>query len=188
MSNQNNTTTPKRDERAADSALSASPGSPRLSEADRSRLDALFLAGWEKTPADDEHWIHGVSEDYDEGLSYCYECAEKEIEKLQKEKPEGEWILDGGWGSEGDSTPFCEQCGKLLSNTLTAYGCEEEVDHFLRDGFDPKSDDDCRSMYEVISALGWDAGEIEKYREYVDRLHTLGRAILSKLGQENNEG
>jgi len=167
---------------------------PPLSEAERARLVQLFDAGAARVPAAPEHWICGSNRDHDESTSYCYECAEKEIAKLKQADPEGEWLVDGGWGNEGDSTPFCEGCGKLLSNTLTNYGCEAEVDHFTEHGFDPASDDDCRAMSEVISARGWEewSGRVFE-REYERRnsekyfsdLHALGRQILAKLDQQN---
>lgn len=169
-------------------------GSPILSEAERERLEELFNAGAARMDAAPEHWIHGA----DEGLSYCYECAEKEVAKLLKEEPDGKYCVDGGWGTTNDSTPFCESCQKLLSSSLTDYGCEAEVDHFTAHGFDPKSDDDCRAMSEVVSARGWEewSGRVfeceyqrTKSEKYFADLHALGRAILDLANaQLSNSG
>ena len=161
-----------------------------LSESEREALSEYFAEGWRRVKTDDEHWIHGCNRDHDEGLSYCYECAEKEIEKLTKEDPEGEWILDGGWGGESDSTPFCEGCGKMLSASLTNYGCEAELQHFLENGFDVTSDEDRRAMHEVIESRGWEECEHRTFsRDYERReseryfadLHVLGRRIQTTL-------
>ena len=133
-----------------------------------------------------QNWIH----DADEGLSYCYDCCSKEVERMLKENPKGEYCVDGGWGVEGDSTPFCEICGKLLENSLTGCGCRTEVEHFLENGFDPLSDDDCRAMSEVINGREWEPWENKHYRDqyekdrdldYFKDLHKLCKIILKNL-------
>ena len=145
---------------------------------DREKLEALFDAGAAKVASTEEHWIHNG----DEGLSYCRECCEKEVAKLLKADPSGEYCVDGGWGIEGDTTPYCETCGKLLDNTLTEYGCEAEVDHFLRNGFDPASPGQCRSMSEVIMARGWEPMEGRTYRDDFEKKSDLDYfAALDKL-------
>jgi len=157
-----------------------------IPEFDRGKLETLFNAGASRVPSEPEHWIHNA----DEGLSYCYECCEKEVKRLLKENPKGEYCVDGGWGTDGDSTPFCEICHKLLENTLTDYGCEAEVEHFMDNGFDPNSDDDCRAMSEVIGGRGWEPLQDliyrDKYEEksalqYFTDLHKLCKSILMQL-------
>ena len=157
-----------------------------ISESDQEKLERLFNAGRDRIPSEPEYWIHNA----DEGLSYCYDCCEKEVARLLKENPAGDYSVDGGWGTEGDSTPFCEICGKRLENTLTDYGGEEELDYFLENGFNPKSDDDCRSMAEVIDGRGWIPWEDRLYKnqddkdrdlKYFQNLHKLCRAILENI-------
>jgi hypothetical protein len=161
-----------------------------LTDAEQDRLDALFNAGAARVEALDEHWVHGA----DEGLSYCYECCKKEVAALMEKEPDGEYLVDGGWGSEGDSTPFCETCGAMLHNTLTMYGCATELAHFTDDGFNPESDMDCYFMERVISSAGWHFHDYEhepeykkqEQREFYAELYALGRAILAKLPKEEN--
>jgi hypothetical protein len=170
---------------------SPSTGSALLSESEREQLDALFNAGAARMPAADEHWIHG----YDESLSYCYKCANKELATLLEKEPNADYSVDGGWRMESDSTPFCESCAKLLDACLTSYGCEAELDHFTTYGFDPKSDDDCRAMSEVINSMGWEAHDFPHEEEHKKRsraerfaqLYALCRAILDQLALQNNE-
>ena len=157
-----------------------------ISEADQEKLAPLFDGGAARVPSEPEHWIHNA----DEGESYCYECCKKEVKRLLKENPDGEYCVDGGWGTDGDSTRFCEKCEKLLENSLTDYGCEAELEHFLEFGFDPKCDDDCRAMSEVISSRGWrpikydfmKQREDEAELEYFADLHKLCKWILEKIG------
>ncbi|MFT3992509.1 MAG: hypothetical protein QM680_14000 [Luteolibacter sp.] len=162
-----------------------------LTDAEKDRLEAIFDAGSARVETADEHWIHG----WDEGQSFCRECAEKKIEELLAEKPEADICLDGGWGIEGDSLEFCETCSRRLWNSLTQYGCESEVDHFEDNGFDPADDDDCYSMERVVSSEGWgpyedlpgSPYEKEQRHEYYTRLHNLGRRILANLDKSNPE-
>jgi len=158
----------------------------KISEKDQEKLEALFNTGAARIPSEPEFWINGA----DGGLSYCLDCCEKEVEKLLKKDPDGGYTVDGGWETEGDSTPFCENCGKLLENILTDYGCEAEVKHFLSYGFDPKSDDDCWAMSEVIRARGWELWAYRIYRnedekqadaDYFKDLYELCARILKKF-------
>ena len=168
-------------------ALPLTTGPASLSAAEQEMLSKFFEEGWSRVEDHDEHWIHGWDRDHYESISYCYECAEKEIEKLLKEDPEGEWIVDGGWGGEADSTPFCEGCGKLLSASLTNYGCESELEHFTYNGFNVASDEDRRAMHEVIESRGWEEGEHsgdyerKKSEQYYAKLHALARKILQAI-------
>lgn len=172
--------------------LSSAAGSVYLSDTEKARLESAFLHGAVKVEVLPEHWVHGS----DEGLSWCYECAKKEVEKLRKESPNEEFLVDGGWGIEGDSTPFCEGCGAMLSNSYTQYACETEVDHFLENGFSLESGSDCYSMSRVVSSSGWgpyrDDMCCEPYRrnalrEYYEQLQSLGRSIVAKLDKQNNQ-
>lgn len=62
-----------------------------------------------------EHWIH----EWDEGFSFCLECAEKKVAELLAAEPDEDYLVDGGWGSEGDSEAFCETCTRALDNAFT---------------------------------------------------------------------
>lgn len=146
-----------------------------LTATERMRLEELFYSGWLHISEEDEHWIHG----YDEGLSYCRECAVKKVKELRKSDPDREYSIDGGWGTDGDSTPFCETCGQRLSNTLTQYGCESEVDHFLMYGFDPMSPYNCLDMHGVVESSGWEPFIDIEDEPYFKDLYRLCRRILN---------
>lgn len=114
-------------------------------------IEKLVYANATKFETKPEHWIHGS----DESESYCRDCAEKEIERLSAESPEEEFILDGGWGEENDSQPFCATCGAALRSSFTTYACESELDHFEDQGFDLDSPSDCYSMERIMGSVGF---------------------------------
>lgn len=64
--------------------------------------------------SDNIYWITGRG--YDQSLSYCHNCARKEVEALNQEIGKGyeKYIADGGWGVEDEHPCFCEKCGKPL--------------------------------------------------------------------------
>lgn len=85
------------------------------------------------------HWIGGAGEvhgfQYDAGSNFCCECAEALIELFYEAHPEldpdaEDLYLDGGWSTEHDSPPFCEECGTRLAGSLTNYGVDQELEHF----------------------------------------------------------
>lgn len=159
-----------------------------LSEQQCERLKTFFQDGAAKFDPEPECWIHG----WNEGESFCTACAEKKVEELLKEEPGEEYHVDGGWGSELDSTPFCQTCDCLLDASLTDYGAESEIEHFLGYGFDVESDDDRRAMHEVLQTMGWETAWDYWESEYKMRdagrrykdLHHLGRIILNALGRK----
>jgi hypothetical protein len=117
-----------------------------------------------------EHWIHG----WDEGLSFCFECAEKKVAELLVAEPGEDYQVDGGWGSEGDSEAFCETCERPLDNAFTDYAAATVLDYFERDGFDINSPSDCHALLECTYALGSGNEELQQ------RLERLAGAILQK--------
>jgi hypothetical protein len=175
----------ERGECACDDCLSSAIPIDFIGKADRERLERVFSAGAARITLKDEHWIHGN----DEGLSYCHACATSKVAELLRAEPDGEYEVDGGWGIEGDSLETCEHCHVRLSNSLTNYGCESELEAHMGYGFDPADNDACYSLERCISSRGWEpwkfsnmrAWELRKEREYFRDLHRLCRAILTVL-------
>ena len=147
----------------------------QITKTERMRLEEIFLAGAMLITEEDEHWING----YDEGLSFCYPCAQKKVDELRKSDPDGEYCVDGGGGTDGDGTPYCETCGQRLDNTLTEWGCTEEVRHFLMYDFDPFSPYACDDMHKVIQSGGWEPIDGEN-ESYFSDLYKLCRIILNE--------
>jgi hypothetical protein len=152
-----------------------------LTEEEQNKLEALFAAGAAKEDVVDAYWIHGA----DTGEDYCFACAKKAVAALSAKDPAGEYSVDGGYPCERDSLPFCETCGLRLDGCLTDYGCSEELDHFIENGFAPANTSDCYSMDEVINRRGWNHSKWvqsdERSLKYFRDLHELGRRILDAL-------
>lgn len=135
----------------------------------REQLYNLITPVAAKYETKDEHWING----WDEGFSYCRECAEKEITELQRQHPNEEFSLGGGWGSEGDNEAFCETCHAPLDNSFTDYGAEQAMEHFSEYGFNPTSPCDCYVLLNVLGAARWEGGDLS------EQLHALARKAIS---------
>jgi hypothetical protein len=77
---------------------------------------------------EDGYWIDDEFHHYDQGVSFCEECGEKEVKKLkEKAKKEGaskdqinDILLknDNSWDCGNDDVPSCETCYKPLGTYL----------------------------------------------------------------------
>lgn len=150
-----------------------------ISEADQERLEALFRFGATAHPALPEHWVAGG--DSDESISYCLECAEKEIASRLTTEPHVELFVNGGWRDESDYVPHCETCGRLLVSGLTNYGAEQELDHFIANGFNADDNGHCRALYDVVSSIGWIPFPESEPSPMHDKLKQLAARILLQI-------
>lgn len=90
---------------------------------------------------------------------YCPDCIDKAVAAASvsglwcDDPDEQDWehpFADGGFGGTSvDSVPFCEDCGRMLRYSLSAYGAAEEIAHFLDHGVGPGPED----AYAVASAI-----------------------------------
>lgn len=76
------------------------------------------------------YWIRGEA-----GENWCRYCGKAMARHLRRRSKRGEkqnYILDGGYlGGDEDGCARCAGCGCLLHYTLTDYGTENELSHFL---------------------------------------------------------
>lgn len=95
------------------------------------------------------YWFCGEGDD--ESVSLCYDC----IHAVPR-------VIDNEWGeddvcassySESDSPEICEECGKLLSCTLTDYGVNSELEHFLESEWDWNSPTNCFELARIAHAV-----------------------------------
>lgn len=122
------------------------------------------------------YWIGG---DGDAGFNYCQKCGNKEVRRLQKIDPRGDYFLDGGWVQEEDTPAHCNTCNHPLTCNFTTHACEYELDHFEQNGFDIRNPGDCDSYLEMVLALGSYNDEPADTPEH--RLHILTRQIAIHL-------
>lgn len=76
------------------------------------------------------YWIRGCAEE-----DWCRACGLVAARHLRRRAKRGEkqnYILDGGYcGGDEDGCTRCAGCGCLLHYTLTDYGVENELSHFI---------------------------------------------------------
>jgi len=113
-----------------------------LNEHERKKLEDYLWGQSKKAELEDLHWVHGD----DEGISYCFDCAEKRVAEIKAKESDSDVCVDGGWGTEEDGTQTCEKCGKCLDCSFTDYGSESEIDHFIENGFDHNDVHDCHIL------------------------------------------
>lgn len=89
-----------------------------------------------------------VSTNCTEGDDFCLACCEAKVEELLQKRPGADVNVDGGFGTDHDSPPYCTTCGVKLDGFLTEYGADEEL-RALTDECPPSFDD----------VEGWDAME-----------------------------
>lgn len=124
--------------------------------------------------ADDIHWITG--RDYDQSISYCYQCAKKEVEILnQGINDESEkYIIEGGWGTENDHPCFCQKCGKPLLFDFCG-----DVDLELKN-LDFKHESDLYILNQILSQDDEDAQKVirhfarEAFAALIDKINGKG--------------
>lgn len=112
------------------------------------------------------HWIRGEA-----GPNWCHDCGKTMAKHLRRRAPRKErreYILDGGFPSgDEDGCARCEGCGKLLHYSLTDYGAESELEHFL-EHWKPQDKIEPETAYELARVF--------EYGQHVDELtEDLGR-------------
>lgn len=117
------------------------------------QLDDMIqeVAAQQDTPP--EYWIRF----YDEGFSYCYDCAVKKVNELLAKDPHGRYALDGGFDAESDYFALCEVCEIPLYNSITGYCAEEYIQGSIEHGLNFASPYDCYCMSLALNCLDLDA-------------------------------
>ena len=115
-------------------------------------------AGWHRAAP---YWLYMD----DCGYTYCHKCAVMALTS----RPGAE--LDGGFSCEGDSSEYCETCGKLLDYTLTDYGASVEIDHFSKVRFRaPLSRDDAYCIARMFGANPDDETALKVARRAISKI------------------
>jgi hypothetical protein len=113
--------------------------------------DSVCIPLAEGVKVEPEYWL-----DDDTGESYCMSCALLVIEECNM--IEGKTLeIDGGWGmGEHDTCCHCTKCGVILEYTLTDYGVDAEIDHFLSGRDDgPLTPSDAFHLLKVFDGVVW---------------------------------
>lgn len=130
----------------------------------------------------DCHWISTPNGDY--GMEYCDDCGEKLVEKLRSEDQENadDYILDGGWRTDHDTTVWCEDCGVRLNGALTDYGASEELAHYVCEGIHSFSPEVAYDISELIDHYDWqsDNSDMKEANECI----ALAKAFLAGVEKQ----
>lgn len=97
--------------------------------------DPGYLYWITASPSPDKEDDLELSGTVDTGETYCEECAEAEIERMEAIDPDGEYGIQGGesWGSmTSDGFDFCSKCASPLWVSLTVEGARDELENFKR--------------------------------------------------------
>lgn len=114
------------------------------------------------------YWFGGDFHDASE--DFCRPCACALVDARYAANPAGfaalygehqtaadrqDAAIDGGWGGQHDSLPRCVTCGCKLEGTLTDYGVDTEIAHWLDHGAptDPEEWDD---LWRAVDGLADD--------------------------------
>ena len=99
------------------------------------------------------HWISGG--DYNQSLDYCYDCAKKIVDELNKKNNTEDYMVDGGWENhDSDSSVSCDICNHLLDYWPTDSCIEYELDGFETYGeFTHLSNEDRYSLDVMCGAI-----------------------------------
>lgn len=102
------------------------------------------------------YWIRGS----DDGDDYCDGCIDDAVSKAKKanvgDTDADDITRDGGWAQEKDTSSFCATCGVKLNYTLTDYGAQKEIEHFIEaldkvNGIVDLSEDESEGLTEALS-------------------------------------
>lgn len=107
-----------------------------------------------------------------DGSDYCWDC----IRELHPEWVYGQQFTGGQGYHESDSAKRCENCGKLLTYTLTDYGIREELGYFEETSFDWSSPTQCFEMARIVNGLFED-----EQRDAALKLLLCGRNLPTEL-------
>jgi hypothetical protein len=80
---------------------------------------------------------------------FCLDC----VKKRRRKPVAGENFLYAGYIPEEDHSNHCERCGALLDYTLTDYGVDNELSHFVENGFDWNHPQSCYELARVAHGM-----------------------------------
>lgn len=128
------------------------------------------------------HWLSSQETDIDQSEDWCYNCAVKKAEELTiqlKKKVD----VDGGWSSqESDTCSHCQDCETQLNYSLTEYGVESELDHFLDEDIKilPLSKEEAYEINEVL-------GSYNCYDEQKKRVLELAKKVITSVEKKEQK-
>lgn len=144
-----------------------------LSDLEKDRLEKYLYFKSRNIHLEREYWLSGSD---DEGVSYCYDCAVKEIKKIN----DPDITLGGGYDVFiNDSGPYCDTCDQILETLLTECGINDDIDHYSECELNPYSEYDCLSFLTMVESADWRQESFKEMQGW-GRLLELCRDVLDK--------
>ena len=107
------------------------------------------------------YWLGARNADPDQGPSYCRDCCDTHVDRLNAEHPDHEYLRDGGWGYEADTPEICDDCGAFLNCTLTHCGVASELEHWANARIALRVRYQASTAFELLLIL--ESGSLEDY-------------------------
>ena len=140
---------------------------------------------YKRTNFEDLEDMHWVSFGHSNGEIYCYSCCDKEVDRINKEidtiDEYDKAFVDGGWGGQDeDGSCYCETCNKKLDCSLTKYGVESEIEHFIENKLTKIDNETAIDLYYLFeSSLNYNPEE-----RYLKELLNLANLVLDIFGEK----
>lgn len=124
-------------------------------------------------------WICTPCGEYEtnNGNDWCEDCAVPMFKHLRRKdkRRRDDYFLDGNGRIESDTHRFCAHCGKWLRISLTSYGVEEELAHYLENGFNVADvPNEAYSIDLLMRAASWGGDSAEE-------IQTLARDFVTAV-------
>lgn len=124
------------------------------------------------------HWVSGG----DAGPDWCRPCCKAIAKHARRTREYPYATVDGGWDfrRESDTPSWCAGCGRLLGYSLSHYGLQEEIRHWLEDADPTRLSTD--QAYEVQAVLdaAFDYGTEQEIADAV----TIGERMAKLLPEQ----
>ena len=107
------------------------------------------------------YWLGARNADPDQGPSYCRDCCDKHVDRLNAAHPNHEYLRDGGWGYVADTPEICDDCGAFLNCTLTHEGVSSELEYWANARIALRGKHQAATAFQLLLIL--ESGSLDDY-------------------------
>jgi len=129
-----------------------------------------FLTKHETYPEPPYWFWEGELDGYSEGDSFCEAC----IKTIMPDAKYGD-NYTGGSAYESDGSCVCDKCSELLQYTLTDYGVNSELEHFLENPLEKSDLENTFTCY-ALARMAYGVSNKSQIRDFI----RIFRFVLTK--------